>query len=36
MELEELRVYNMAMELGEEVWGIVTKWNYFEKDTVGK
>ncbi len=36
MELEELKVYNQAMELGEEVWRIVAKWKYFEKDTVGK
>ena len=36
MELKELRVYNMAMKLGEEVWKIDANWNYFEKDTVGK
>lgn len=36
MELEELKVYNMAMELGEDVWNIVIQWKYFEKDTVGK
>ena len=26
----------MAMEIGEEVWNLVVKWNYFEKDTVGR
>lgn len=36
MELEELRVYNQAMELGEKVWGIVVKWDFFARDTVGK
>jgi len=36
MKLEELRVYNLSMELGERVWNIVNKWNYFEKDTIGK
>jgi len=36
MKLEELRVYQLSMDLGEEVWGIVTKWDYFAKDTVGK
>ena len=36
MELEELRVYNHAMELGEEIWKIVIKWSFFEKDTIGK
>jgi four helix bundle protein len=36
MKLEELKVYQMSMEIGEEVWGIVDKWGYFAKDTVGK
>jgi len=26
----------MAMEMAEQVWSIVVKWNYFSKDTVGK
>ena len=26
----------MAMELGDEVWNIVYKWDYFQKDTIGK
>ncbi|MCF8243320.1 MAG: four helix bundle protein [Melioribacteraceae bacterium] len=36
MRLEELKVYQLAMELGEEVWQIVIQWNYFEKETIGK
>lgn len=36
MKLEELKVYNLAMEMGEEVWKIVIEWGYFEKDTIGK
>ena len=24
------------MEIGDKVWGIVSEWSYFEKDTVGK
>ncbi|MCH8319323.1 MAG: four helix bundle protein [Bacteroidetes bacterium] len=36
MKLEELKVYNLSMELGEKVWQIVMKWDYFCKDTVGK
>lgn len=36
MRLEELRVYQMAMEMGEVVWSIVIKWDYFTKDTIGK
>lgn len=34
--LEEFKVYNLAMELGEEVWAITSVWNFFEKDTIGK
>jgi len=29
MKLEDLQVYQMAMQLGEEVWDIVLKWDYF-------
>jgi len=36
MKLEELNVYNLAMDLGNEIWAIVQKWNTFEKDTMGK
>ena len=36
MKLEDLRIYQMALEIGEVVWNEVSKWNYFEKDTIGK
>jgi four helix bundle protein len=36
MNLEDLKVYNLAMDLGEKVWSIVDKWNYFQKDTIDK
>jgi len=36
MKLEELRVYQLAMELGEEVWSITITWDFFTKDTIGK
>ena len=36
MKLEELNVYQLAMELGDGVWTIVEKWSFFQKDTVGK
>ena len=36
MKLEELKVYQLAMNVGEEVWAIVSKWDYFAKDSVGK
>ncbi len=36
MRLEELNVYQLAMDIGERVWAVVVKWDYFAKDTVGK
>lgn len=34
--LDDFKVYNLSMKVGEDVWNIVSKWNYFEKDTIGK
>ena len=34
--LEDFKTYNQAMDLGEEVWDVVVRWKFFEKDTVGK
>jgi four helix bundle protein len=36
MKLEELQVYQLSMKLGEDVWTLVIKWDYFAKDTIGK
>jgi four helix bundle protein len=36
MKLEEFRVYQDAMEMGEKVWKIVMKWDIFARDTMGK
>ncbi|MCD6354088.1 MAG: four helix bundle protein [Prolixibacteraceae bacterium] len=36
MKLEELQVYQLSMEIGEKVWNIVIKWDFFAKDTIGK
>ena len=36
MILEELKVYNHAMEIAEEIWNIVIKWDYLARDTMGK
>jgi len=36
MKLEDFKVYNMAMDLGEEIYNYVIKWDYFQKDTIGK
>jgi four helix bundle protein len=35
LRLEELEVYRVAMEIGEIVWNVVIKWEYFEKKTLG-
>lgn len=34
--LDEFKVHDQALELGEEVWKIALSWKYFEKDTIGK
>ncbi len=36
MKLEGLQVYQLSMEMGERVWNIVIKWDYFAKETIGK
>ena len=35
LRLEELEVYKVAMEIGDLVWEIVDKWDYFQKKTLG-
>ena len=34
--INDLEIYRESMELGEMVWDMVTPWDYFAKDTVGK
>lgn len=34
--LEKLEVYQIAENLGDEIWDIVIKWDFFVKDTIGK
>jgi four helix bundle protein len=36
MKLDELQVYQLSMEMGEEIWSLVSYWDYFAKDTIGK
>jgi four helix bundle protein len=36
MDLENLEIYAIAMDIGNQVWQLVTSWNYFERDTLGK
>ena len=33
--LEEMEIYQLALEVGEFVWTIVEKWEYFPKKTIG-
>jgi four helix bundle protein len=35
LRLEELEVYKVAMEIGEMVWNIVTRWDSFSKQSLG-
>ncbi len=36
MKLDEFRVYQDAMEMGEKIWNIVVTWDKFAKETMGK
>ncbi|MFA5971191.1 MAG: four helix bundle protein [Lentimicrobiaceae bacterium] len=36
MDIDELRVYQLAMQLAEKVWEIVLKWDSFAKYSIGK
>ncbi len=33
---EKLQVYQLSEKIADSVWNIVTTWNYFARDTVGK
>jgi four helix bundle protein len=34
--LEDLVVYQVAMEIGDDVYNVVNPWTFFDKDTLGK
>ena len=34
--LEKLDVYQLAESFSDKVWAIVSEWDYFKKDTIGK
>jgi four helix bundle protein len=36
MDLEELKVYQLSMDMAEKIWSHITKWDFFSKDTIGK
>ncbi len=35
LKLEELEVYQLSMDLSDEIWNLVIGWNSFEKYTIG-
>jgi four helix bundle protein len=36
IKLIDLEVYKVAMQIGDNIWSIVDKWDYFNKDILGK
>ena len=34
--IEELEVHQLSEALADEIWDLVSQWEYFAKDTVGK
>lgn len=36
MKFEDLEVYQLSMNLADKIWNVVVKWEYFQKDTLGK
>jgi four helix bundle protein len=36
LRLEDLKVYQLAMEIGSDIWLLVEDWSTFAKDTLGK
>lgn len=34
--LEDFKVYNLSMEMGNRIWNEVAKWNSFERETIGR
>ena len=36
LKLNDIESYKSAFKLSNYVWEIVIKWNFFEKDTIGK
>lgn len=34
--LEDLEIYKISMEIGDLIYDLVSGWNHFDKDTLGK
>jgi four helix bundle protein len=35
IKLQDLEIYQLALDIGEYVWNTVNKWSYFPKRTIG-
>ena len=33
---KDLRILKQAEEIADKIWNIVSKWDYFMKDTIGR
>ncbi len=36
MDIEELNVYQLAMELADDIWRIVLEWESFSRYSIGR
>jgi len=36
IKLIDLEVYKVALDIGDKIWDIVDRWDFFNKDTLGK
>jgi four helix bundle protein len=36
LQLNDISAYKQSLSLSNYIWDIVSKWDYFSKDTVGK
>jgi len=36
LNIEKLSAYKVAYNLGNMIWSLIIKWDYFAKDTIGK
>ncbi len=36
MELGELKVYNLSMEISQDIWQIINHWEQYNKEAIGK
>ncbi len=34
--IDDLEIYQIAMDIGDKVWNVADTWDYWKKDTIGK